>query len=141
MKRLAKVVDTSTDGTAGEAEVAVPRAWLAAGATVEVTLPQRLRCHECGGGGCDGCERSGVFRLPESDEERRLEFPLPNAACVLRLRDPVGAGKPDMVLLRLAEGDASDGVRCLTPVERRSHLTLILLAAALAIAALIAIFT
>lgn len=111
MARLARVVDVDPDASTGEADITVPRAWLDARDTVEVTLPLRLRCHHCAGGGCDRCERSGVFRLPEEITARRFDLPLPDRACRLRLPDPVGSGSPALVLLRVHEGEPSDNVR------------------------------
>ncbi len=41
----------------------VPKHWLGARATIEVTLPRNLACAACSGGGCDACARAGALSL------------------------------------------------------------------------------
>lgn len=43
--------------------IRVPSSWLAQGATIEFEVPRNLTCAECGGGGCDACERAGAITL------------------------------------------------------------------------------
>ncbi len=118
----------------------MPAAWLDARATVEIALPLRLRCHACQGGGCDACGRSGVFRLPERAEDRRLELPLPPEACVLRLRDPIEAGEPQLVILSVSVGEATENVRRLSPEPTPARMRLWWwAAAAIAVASAIAV--
>ncbi len=116
---LGQVVDTNPEGRAGEAAITVPHTWFEERVTVEVTLPMRLRCHACGGGGCDGCQRRGAFRLDEDAARRRFVLPLPAKAGTLRLADPVDAGEPELILLTVREGDA-ENVRRLTPERSTS---------------------
>src|SRR5690606_37205531 len=45
--------------------VRVPAKWLGSDAVLRVTLPRRLPCARCDGGGCDRCERRGAITLRE----------------------------------------------------------------------------
>lgn len=96
---LARVVDkdalAEAKGPTGRMSICVPSTWLAAGDTIEVTVPRRLSCAVCEGGGCDRCERRGGLRLDDDETARRVRIGLPKrpetSAFVLRLREPLGA--------------------------------------------------
>ena len=95
----------------------VPEAWLVEGADLELTVPRRLACARCDGGGCDGCDRSGVVRAPEDVTDRTLHAHIPSLAgepgVALRITQPFGPDHPIAQLhleLRAAAG-ASAGVR------------------------------
>lgn len=126
---LAKVVETNPDGSCAEASIQVPQTWIDERATVEVALPKRLRCHGCGGGGCDDCNRSGVFRLDENPERRTFELPLPPKACSLRLSDPVDAGRPELIVVHLTAGAPTNGVRRVSPPRGGSPVRTAIIAA------------
>lgn len=120
MDTLGRVTDPSALAACGRARarlrVEVPAAWLAEGAAIELTAPARLPCARCGGGGCDGCGRSGVLRAPAEAGERRIEARVPALAAdgvALRIPEPFGPEHPiaQIVLeICVAEG-ASAGVR------------------------------
>ena len=48
-----------------------------AGATVLVTLPRRIPCADCAGGGCSRCGNSGAFALPSEPSQRSVRLKLP----------------------------------------------------------------
>jgi hypothetical protein len=102
--------------------VDVEAAWLAEGAELCVTVPARLACARCDGGGCDACARAGVLRAPAAAEARVVHAQVsarrdPAAGAALRIPDPFGAEHPiGQLLLELRPADAaSAGVRRLTP--------------------------
>lgn len=53
-------------------EVPVAREWLLEGASVELTVPTKVRCARCEGGGCDTCGRSGAVLVAADEAERRV---------------------------------------------------------------------
>jgi len=129
MGTLGKVADPAAlDACArGRAllRVEVLTAWLAEGADLEITVPARLACARCDGGGCDGCARSGVLRAPEDAARRVLRARVPalrqgREGVALRLPDPFGEDHP-IGQLRVeirAAATASDAVRRVTaPAE------------------------
>lgn len=117
MTELARLLDRDAlqaeEGPRGRVRVTVPRGWASARATIVVQAPARVRCAACEGGGCDACQRSGVFRLAERPEERTFRVTLPaelGEGRVLRIAAPFGAGGPlAQVLCELREGDAPEG--------------------------------
>src|SRR5690606_41571583 len=65
--------------------VRVPRLWLEHGAAIELDLPRNLCCANCGGGGCDACERSGAVSLRgRSEPVEIVQVTLPKRASELR---------------------------------------------------------
>ena len=54
-------LDAKVKEPRGRVSIVVPSAWLREGARLSLTLPQKLRCDLCDGGGCDPCARSGAF--------------------------------------------------------------------------------
>ncbi len=47
-------------------------AWLETGGTLVVTLPKRVRCAACDGGGCGLCGNRGAFRMADGAEPLRI---------------------------------------------------------------------
>ena len=95
MARLARVTDPRTldvqDGSRASLSVNVPSHWFEEGASIELTVPTRLTCARCDGGGCDGCERSGALRAPADEDRRRVIVNLPpqsNTNLRIRIVDP-----------------------------------------------------
>lgn len=92
MAKLGRVADiqalAADEGARARLSVGVPESWLAEGAEIEITTPARMSCDRCGGGGCDGCARSGALRGPRDEAARKLVLRLPG-------------GKPRAVRLRL----------------------------------------
>jgi hypothetical protein len=123
--------------------VDVPPEWLADGATIEVTVPPRVTCARCDGGGCDGCGRSGALRLAAT-AARRFELALPRSAatCALvRLMRPLGeeAGLEQLIVeLRtgapLACRRVGDGRRIRARLSVRSAVVAVAVVVALALA-------
>lgn len=95
---LARVLDKdaleATTGPSGTTSIEVPASWLARGDTVELTVPSRLACARCEGGGCDTCERRGGLRIVGDEGARRVRLALPvraeTSAFVVRLLRPLG---------------------------------------------------
>ena len=116
--------------------IRVPRAWLEAGAVVELELPRNLACATCDGGGCDVCERAGAVALRgrrELPELVRVTLPSRNreavaAAPSVVIRIPEQGGLPaegsalprGLLLLRVELSDAPDPGVCL--VRARSSI-------------------
>jgi len=92
---LARVTDpkalAADEGARARLAVKVPEAWIASGAEIAVTAPRLLSCDRCGGGGCDGCDRSGALRAPHDEGARTIVVRLPGRMPgkeALRLRLP-----------------------------------------------------
>jgi hypothetical protein len=127
-----EVLDTSS-GARGRLRLAIPAAWARNGGEVEITVPSRVACARCDGGGCDGCERSGAHRTPNDPGQRTLRLRLPEHldSCVtLRLVRPFGDQAPlDQLLVELSAGnDASPGIVRITltptaPLARPARLS------------------
>ena len=105
MARLARVTDPRTldvqDGSRASLSVSVPSQWFEEGASIELTVPKRLTCARCDGGGCDGCERSGALRAPADEAQRRVIVNLPpQSSGNLRIRivDPFEGGIAQLLL-------------------------------------------
>ncbi len=126
MKRdLARVLDPAALAAAGGARarlrVEVPSAWLLAGAELEITLPARIGCARCDGGGCDGCGRSGALRAPDDPAERAIRVHLPagdGRAVALRIVRPFGVAT-DVDQLVLEIGPASECDARVRRIERK----------------------
>jgi hypothetical protein len=106
--------------------ITVPSSWAEEGATLRVPVPQRLACARCDGGGCDGCRRSGGYRLSDRHAaELTLELPAGSGSGVaLRLEDPfAGRGPVEQLIVEIRVGArTSDGVlRIPTPVSRQQR--------------------
>ena len=92
---LGRVVDRSAlDGcgrSRGRHTIEIPAAWV--GAEIMVAIPSRVPCARCDGGGCDGCDRRGGYRIEGDASARSLRVRLPHSmdtAVVLRLVRPFG---------------------------------------------------
>ena len=98
------------------ASIVVPPSWLREGARLEVALPGKLRCDLCDGGGCDGCARSGAYRV-EGGAKVALTLPrVTDDIISLRVTNPFGDAPPTMLVVRVAAGvEASSGVTWLGP--------------------------
>lgn len=103
-----------SSGPRGRIRVGVPVEWLREGASFDVTVPRRIACARCDGGGCDGCARSGALRAPDDADARtvRLEGPAARRAeaeptgFVLRLVQPFGADHPiEQLLVEVTPAD------------------------------------
>jgi hypothetical protein len=120
---LARVADPRAldDAAGGRARLAivVPASWLDDGAELELTLPARLACARCDGGGCDGCARSGALRTPEGEVDRTLRTNVPPGSArgvALRIPHPFG---PDhevaQLLVEVRAGESASA--CVARVE------------------------
>ncbi|AUX46204.1 hypothetical protein SOCE26_077090 [Sorangium cellulosum] len=110
----------ASSGSRGRLSIAVPAAWARDGADIEITVPPRVSCDRCDGGGCDGCARSGAHRTPADAAARTLRLRLPADLAdgvTLRLVRPFGEHAPlDQLLVELrADSAASPGVRRVAP--------------------------
>lgn len=89
----------------------MPRAWAEQGARIAVTLPKRLGCARCHGGGCDGCQRSGALRTPQDPTQRRVRFDVPGGsdrAVAVRVCWPFGREcKIAQIIFEVHLGDES----------------------------------
>ncbi len=115
--QLAQVVDPEAldacDGTRAKLALNVDRTWMQEGATLRVAVPKRLPCARCDGGGCDGCDRSGVLRGPDAVQARTLTVELPGdqpggATVVLRLTKPFADDTIAQLLIHLSPANAPD---------------------------------
>jgi len=101
----------------GRVSIVVPTAWLREGARLEVDLPAKLRCDHCDGGGCDACERSGAYRLP--DDRSPISLTLPRVTddhLAVRVTNPFGDREPTLLIVRVAAAtEPSPGVRYVGP--------------------------
>lgn len=150
MGELGRVTDPEAlardEGPRARHAIVVPAAWASAGAELSVTVPRRLACARCEGGGCDACARAGALRLPDDEGERTIRVHLPAgsaAGAVLRIVRPFGeASAVTQLLLAIEPGDApSAGVaRVPTKVARRAWPALLVVVASMvALAAAIAL--
>jgi len=109
-------------GPDGRLRVTVPRGWLAEGRSIELEVPRMLECARCGGGGCDGCERSGAVTTRGRKEPPELiDLHLPASSQAVTVRLPRRGGLPSdetpdlargLMLLLVVPGDEpSAGVR------------------------------
>lgn len=125
-------------GARGWLAIDVDPAWLAAGDTVEITIPGRLRCARCDGGGCDGCDRSGAVR-PREDTPRTIRVTLPRATgpVLVRIAAPLGeeAGLAQLVLEVRPGTPAPDLRRIEPPPAARSSFVSFAIAAVLVLLA------
>lgn len=97
--------------------IIVLAAWLREGARLELTLPSKLRCDLCDGGGCDLCGRSGAYRAPEEGKKVALTLPrVTDDYLALRVTNPFGDQEPALLVVRLAAGpEASASVTWVGP--------------------------
>jgi len=116
--QLAQVVDPEAldacEGARAKLALEVDRGWMAQGARLRIAAPKRMPCARCDGGGCDGCERSGVLRAPAEADARAIVVELPRdqpegSVVVLRLTRPF-ADHDDIaqLLLHLSPADEAD---------------------------------
>jgi hypothetical protein len=115
---LGRVVDSSALDTCAEPRgrhaIEIPEAWI--GAEILVSIPSRIVCARCDGGGCDGCSRRGGHRIQGDEHARSVRVKLPHAmdhAIVLRLVRPFGHTDGSIAQLHLETRigpDASAGV-------------------------------
>jgi hypothetical protein len=146
------VLDAST-GSRGRVRLAIPERWARDGGDIELTVPVRVTCARCDGGGCDGCERSGAHRTPAEPAGRTLRLRLPRdpgCTVTLRLVRPFGDQAPlDQLLVEIdvSAGDASPGITRIEPppapplarpARLRAPLVVALLVAAAAVIGLLA---
>ena len=95
--------------------IEIPASWCGTRSQVDVTLPRMFVCARCGGGGCDGCDRSGAIRTPDERVGQKLRVPLPESlggGVEVRLPSPFGdEGALDQLLIEIRIGEAaSEGV-------------------------------
>ncbi|AUX25289.1 hypothetical protein SOCEGT47_058330 [Sorangium cellulosum] len=110
----------ASGGSQGRLSLAVPAAWARDGAGIEISVPARICCARCDGGGCDSCDRSGAHRAPAESAARTLRLSLPAdlTGCVtVRLVRPFGEHAPlEQLLVELrADTAASPGVLRVPP--------------------------
>jgi hypothetical protein len=96
----------------GRLSIVVPTGWLRDGARLEVTLPAKLRCDHCDGGGCDACDRSGAYRLPDDRQPIAITLPrVTDDVLAVRVTNPFGDREPALLIVRVAAGiEPSAGV-------------------------------
>jgi hypothetical protein len=101
----------------GRVSILVPQAWLREGARLALELPTRLGCDLCHGGGCDGCGRSGAYRLPDGRAPVAITLPrVTDDVLALRVTNPVPGSAPAILLVRVAAApEPSKGVAYLGP--------------------------
>ncbi len=121
---LGQVVDPTaldiSSGPRARLPIELPASWMEAGADLELTIPARLPCARCDGGGCDACGRSGVLRAPMDIAARAMRLRVPAGSgkgVVLRLVQPFGDAAPiEQLLIEVRPGSApSQGVRRIGP--------------------------
>lgn len=78
----------------------VPAEWILSNATIEIELPRNLACANCGGGGCDACERSGAVSLRGRDEAAETVEVTLQASSV---SDDVPSSRTRRIVLRIPE--------------------------------------
>jgi hypothetical protein len=97
-KVLGKLLNDDPNGPRGPDvvhRIRVPSGWLDQGATIEFEVPRNLTCAQCGGGGCDACQRAGAITL------RGREEPGEVVQVTLPQRDADGDGTARDVVLRI----------------------------------------
>ncbi|HZO16709.1 MAG TPA: hypothetical protein VFB62_25710 [Polyangiaceae bacterium] len=125
MARLARVTDPRTldvqDGSRASLSVNVPAQWFEEGASIELTVPKRLTCARCDGGGCDSCDRSGALRAPADEDQRRVIVNLPpqsSANLRIRIVDPFEGGIAQLLI----DVRAGELAPCVKRIEAAPHL-------------------
>jgi hypothetical protein len=108
----------ASSGPRATLTIEIPEAWADGACEIEIVAPPKLVCARCDGGGCDGCSRSGAFRLATEPAERTFVVPMPSGigdGAVLRIAEPFGAGAPpEQLMLRIVPAsEASSTVRLL----------------------------
>lgn len=120
---LAKIELPEAGVRAGDAlwDVALPRAWFDGEHRATLTLPRRLSCALCEGGGCDACARSGVLDAGSSSEVDVTVPRLTEDQTAVRMRVPgVEALGGGLLLLTLRVAAApSPGVLLHAPLPDR----------------------
>ena len=99
----------------GRHAIEVPVEWV--GAEILVAVPGRLVCARCDGGGCDGCQRRGGFRVDGDEQARAVRVQLPlvmQETIVLRIVHPFGAAEGSIRQLHL---EARVGLQASVGVE------------------------
>jgi hypothetical protein len=116
---LGQVLDVAaldaSNGPCARVRVGLEPGW-SRGDTLRITVPERLTCARCDGGGCDACQRSGALRAPAEPGDRtvRVELPeLPPRGVAVRLLRPFGdAADVEQLRIELHASARSDvGVR------------------------------
>lgn len=130
---LGQVVDIealdASSGARGLFRVRVPASWAAAGSQIALTVPARVECARCEGGGCDGCGKSGALRAPPDPSARALRVEIPKGSTggvALRLAHPFGEdAEIEQLIIEVRCGEApSEGVSriaALHPRHRRDR--------------------
>lgn len=99
----------------GRVSIVVPTAWLRDGARLEVAVPARVRCDLCDGGGCDACERSGAYRVDETNVAVTLPR-VTDDVLALRVTNAFADKEPALLVVRIAAGnEASATVKYVGP--------------------------
>lgn len=78
----------------GRHAIEIPVAWI--GAEILVAVPARIVCARCEGGGCDGCNRRGGYRVEGDEQARAVRVQLPlvmQETVVIRVVHPFGAAE------------------------------------------------
>lgn len=147
-QQLARLLDPealdAATGPRARLRVRVDAAWLVEGAELEITAPKRLECARCGGGGCDGCGRSGALRAPVRTRARAIRLHVPAGeghAVGLRLVHPFGARAAiEQLLLELEPSTEPDArVKRIDSAAEGSEGTLVWSPIALVATALVAL--
>ena len=126
---LARVLDPAAldvlDGRSACVDIVVPDGWVADGSQVEFTLPLRVTCARCDGGGCDSCDRSGAFRLSEASADRCVTLVVPpKVPSKLRLAEPLADGTLALLQVGVRAGpEPSRGLKRIAPRRRRAAVT------------------
>jgi hypothetical protein len=146
MTELGQIFDPEREaptGPRGRLTLEVLSEWLEQGATVELTMPRRVACAACDGGGCDGCSRSGAHKLEGDERTLRLTLPRTESERVLvRLVEPLGAeaGLAELTVeIRVASAPSHDARRIETAIVHRASAPLELRTLVVTLVILIAI--
>ena len=125
---LGQVLDVAaldaSNGPCARVRVGLEPGW-SRGDTLRITVPERLTCARCDGGGCDACGRSGALRAPSDPDARtlRVELPaLPAQGVAMRVLYPFGdtAGVEQLRIELHAAAPSDAGLRVAHTAARSS---------------------
>jgi hypothetical protein len=108
---LGQVLDVAaldaSSGPCARIRVGLEAGW-SRGDTLRITVPERLTCARCDGGGCDACRRSGALRAPADADARtvRLLHPFGDASDVEQLRIELHPSSPSDAGVRVSHAAA-----------------------------------
>lgn len=104
---LANVLEAAPDDArVASVPLTIPIDWVG-DCQLDIRLPRRVRCALCEGGGCSRCDNRGGYEVPEATTVR-LNARIPSAGAKVRVMRPLGEDAAiDVVVFRVAIGDAA----------------------------------